>query len=264
MTSLPVLRWAGSKRQVVPKLLDRAPTAYTRYVEPFAGSASLYFALTPDRALLSDTNEELVGFMRQLQTNADAVYALAVGVPRTPRAYAKLRAIQPAMLGATERAARFFVLNRLCFNGVYRVNRRGEFNVPMGSKLPPFPTADAVRAAAEILKRAEIRVSDFEPVIAECGRGDFLYVDPPYSTSDRHRGEYGAKKFDQTDLLRLCRQLKAASGRGALVALSYPYSQRLRRELVGWRYEPVQVRRTVAASTEARGTGGEGLFLSYA
>jgi DNA adenine methylase len=259
----PLLRWAGSKRQVVPLLLGKAPCAYKRYVEPFAGSASLFFALKPASALLSDSNEELIGFMQQVRSNADTVYSLAASVPRDLAAYTRMRALRPRELSDVERAARFFFLNRHCFNGVYRVNRRGDFNVPMGKKLPPFPTIDAVRAASALLANAELRASDFEPVLSDCGEGDFLYVDPPYSTSDRHRGEYGARMFDESDLSRLCTSLKSAVRRGAQIALSFPSSPRLKRELATWKHCKVQVRRTVAAATSARGQGGEGLFLSY-
>jgi DNA adenine methylase len=258
-----LLRWAGSKRQVVPLLLRIVPCKYERYVEPFAGSASLFFALKPENALLSDSNEELIAFMRQVRSNAEAVYSLAASVPRDAMSYATMRALHPRDLGDVERAARFFFLNRHCFNGVYRVNRRGDFNVPMGKKLPPFPDFEAVRYASSLLASADLRASDFEPVLSECGEGDFLYVDPPYSTSSRHRGEYGARMFDDADLSRLCTSLKSAVRRGARVALSFPSSTRLKRELAGWKHSEVQVRRTVAAATSARGQGGEGLFLSY-
>jgi len=261
--SSPLLRWAGSKRQVVPILLSKAPREYTRYVEPFAGSASFFFALRPVSALLSDSNEELIGFWQQIKGNAEAVYSLAANVPRNREAYTTMRGLRPTELKDVERAARFFYLNRHCFNGVYRVNRRGDFNVPMGNKLPPFPTADSVSSAAAILSNAELRAADFESVLYECGEGDFLYVDPPYSTGVRHRGEYGAKMFGDSDLLRLCSCLRSAVQRGARVALSYPYTALLERELRNWKHHHVQVRRTVAAATGARGNGDEGLFLSY-
>lgn len=259
----PLLRWAGSKRQVVPLLIEKAPGDFDRYVEPFAGSASLFFALAPSRALLSDTNEELIEFLQHIRTDPRRVYTLASNIPRSPEAYAVMRSLNRENLQGPERAARFFYLNRHCFNGVYRVNKNGNFNVPMGKKLPPFPTLEAVLHAAEALACADLRASDFEPVLAQCGSGDFVYADPPYSTANRHRGEYGAKMFDIDDLHRLCSALTRAVDRGVRVALSFPASPLLRNELNGWKLHKVRVRRTVAADANARGQGGEGLFLSY-
>lgn len=175
------------------------------YVELLLISTSLFFGLAPVSALSSDTSEELVSFPRQLQVNEDAVYSLAVSASSDSKAYATLRNVQSNKLEDIECAACFFYLHRPYFSGVYRVNKRGEFNVPTDSRLPPFPSAYAVRTAGALLRRAEIRGANFEPVVAESGEGDFLYADPPYSTSGRHKGEYGAKGCDDRDLIRLCR-----------------------------------------------------------
>lgn len=263
VSTSPLLRWAGSKRQVVSTLLKLAPIGFSRYVEPFAGSATLFFAMQPRVALLSDSNEELIDFMKEIQQDWFRIHSLVSALPRTADSYVQMRAMDPGKLDRTGRAVRFFFLNRMCFNGVYRVNAAGAFNVPMGKKLPPFPSEGAIEAASNLLQRAELVQSDFETVLQDCGRGDFVYVDPPYSTSTRHRGEYGAKRFSDADLSRLCDCLVDAVDRGAGVALSYPYKKNIRDRLSTWRCKRVTVRRTVAANSSARGSGGEAIYLSY-
>ena len=130
--SPPIFRWAGSKRKLVPILLKHCPSSYGRYIEPFAGSACLFFALKPKKAILGDINEELLRAYNTIRKHPKMVARAAKVIPNSKVMYYKIRNTDPNILNPVDRAARFVFLNRFCFNGVYRVNKRGQFNVPRG------------------------------------------------------------------------------------------------------------------------------------
>src|SRR5262245_49863637 len=124
----PLLRWAGSKRKLISQLSEYWTQPSRRYIEPFAGSASLFFALRPNTAVLSDINPDLVAFLREVQKQPKAVYAEATSYPKNRKSYYAIRALKTSGLSTTRRAARFYYLNRFCFNGIYRTNEKGIFN----------------------------------------------------------------------------------------------------------------------------------------
>src|SRR5262249_1939745 len=140
---------------------------------------------------------------------------------RGKRAYYEVRAIDPRKLSATKRAAQFVYLNRFSFNGVYRTNRKGIFNVPFGSKSGQLPTKDQLVAVSRFIARASFKRADFETAMKRAKQGDFIYLDPPYLKRGRNRGEYGLHSFSTDDIDRLIKATKAASRRGATVLLSY-------------------------------------------
>src|SRR5947208_694046 len=125
----PLLRWAGSKRKLIPQLLRHVPEGFDRYIEPFGGSACLFFALRPDRAIIADLNQELIETYRTLRSHPKLVHRAVFNMPRTKRYYYAIRDRTPQALSDVEKAARFLYLNRNCFNGVYRLNHAGCFNV---------------------------------------------------------------------------------------------------------------------------------------
>ena len=153
----PVFRWAGSKRKVLPQLLQCVPKEYARYVEPFAGSGCLFFALRPSIAVLGDINADLIGAYLVIRDHPRLVARAAHGFKRDRDTYYRLRSTAPDSLIPVERAARFVYLNRYCFNGVYRVNRSGLFNVPMGTRTGGIPCESDFYRCSLALKRAELR-----------------------------------------------------------------------------------------------------------
>lgn len=177
----PFLRWAGSKRKAVPLLSQYWDSSYKRYVEPFAGSAVLFFHLKPAKALLSDINGELINCLLQTSEQPHQIYDLCQSIPVSRDQYNHLRQISPSHLTPLERAIRFLYLNRNCFNGIYRTNLKGEFNVPFsGKKTGSLPPRDDFLRAAELLSKATIVKCDFESILAEhVTKGDFVYLDPP-------------------------------------------------------------------------------------
>jgi DNA adenine methylase len=261
----PIFRWAGSKRKLIPHLLHHAPPKFTRYVEPFAGSACLFFALRPHEAVLGDINYELLNayavIRRHPQQIARAVYSL----PDDASTYYWLRSTQPDTLQPVERTVRFVYLNRYCFNGVYRTNKSGGFNVPRGTRTGSIPSEACFLDSASALERAELRVSDFTVTLADARDGDFVYLDPPYALPNtRYRGEYGCNSFALADTERLIQQLLVLDRCGARFLLSYAQSPLLERLIPdAWTIHRLEVRRHVAGFATHRVLAPEVLITNY-
>lgn len=198
-TSKPLIRWAGSKRKLLPILKEHLPTTYSRYIEPFCGSASLFFDIPQTKALLSDINEELINALIEIKRDP-FIRDKLISIPSNKDEYYRIREIQPETLNSSERAIRFLYLNRHCFNGVYRTNKNGKFNVPIGTKTGQFPKQETFDSARKKLENADLIVADYKTTLSELASGDFIYIDPPYSKSGRFTGEYGVGSFDSSEL----------------------------------------------------------------
>jgi DNA adenine methylase len=256
----PFLRWAGSKRRLLPKLMPYWPDSCTRYVEPFAGSAALFFALKPPLAVLSDTNGELVRTLSTARERPEAVYAALGALPRGSDSFYRIRKLNPTDLGDIERAARFIFLNRFCFNGLYRTNAKGEFNVPFArSGTGDFPSEAAFVRSAALLRMAEIREGDFETVLREVVRcGDFVYLDPPYAVGNRRVfRQYGPHSFGLEDLERLQATLVEIDARGAKFVLSYAWCAEATKSFSGWSHRRVYTQRNIAGFSKHRRKAAE-------
>lgn len=259
----PVLRWAGSKSKLIPRLSALIPHIDGRYVEPFAGSACLFFALRPQRALLADINVELVDFYSTVAAHPVRTYQRFASFPKTATFYYRIRSNNPRSLDAVERAARFLYLNRYCFNAVYRTNSSGDFNVPRGYRQGRPPTAIEVRRASFYLRKATIKCSDFEAIVAETKKGDFIYLDPPYaSTTSGYPGEYGRNCFTCGDIPRLLSSLERAHAKGVRFLLSYAQVRDFTNYLRMTTYKRVLVRRYVAAKPAFRARRAELLLTN--
>lgn len=260
----PLLRWAGSKRKLLPVLRQAVPAQFSRYVEPFCGSACFYLELAPKLGLLGDINSELIHFYKRVRANPNVVGKLFHSMPTTERFYYDLRAVEPTTLGANERAARFLYLNRFCFNGVYRTNRAGAFNVPRGVRVGALPSLEEIAAFGRTLRGAEVRVGDFESTLAECNEKDFVYLDPPYAGRGvRNRGEYGANSFVETDVVRLRHSLEIASSRGAKILVSYGDVPIVREAFSDWRVTELTVGRNVSGFLHGRRDVQELMITNY-
>lgn len=260
----PIIRWAGSKTRLLPALRDLIPATAKRHLEPFLGSATVYLASAPREGIGSDINADLMQAYVMVQADPCGVWNALCKIPATPECYYQLRAANWAHRDPIHRAARFLYLNRFCFNGVYRTNRQGQFNVARGVGRLRIPTLEEMEAFSKLIKPVQLHCCDFEETISAAGSGDFLYLDPPYIDPDkRDRGEYGVGVFGCADLIRLIEAMRAADRRGAHVLMSYSARCINRRLLKGWRLRQVQVRRGVASFTACRTTVGELLISNY-
>lgn len=219
---LPFLKWAGGKRWLADQYPDIFVSDFDRYVEPFVGGGAVFFAVNPPNALLSDANRELIECYEVVRDQPDELVRL-LRMHQTMHSrthYYHMRSTMP--LYRTERAARFLYLNRTCFNGLYRVNLKGEFNVPIGTKTAVLLPTDDFLAASESLRNVTLRANDFEPTLDQCGEGDFVYLDPPYTANHNNNGflKYNEKIFSWSDQVRLKAAASAAADRGARVVVS--------------------------------------------
>ncbi|MBG6080933.1 DNA adenine methylase [Rubrivivax gelatinosus] len=260
----PVLRWAGSKRKLLRELRETAPPHFERYLEPFAGSAVLFFELLPRRGVLGDLNPEVIATYSALRDTPSEVDSYLRSIPTTKEAYYTLRSLDPAAMSPPQRAARLIFLMKACFNGVYRTNRQGKFNVPLGNRFFALPTQETIAEVSKALQGIELIEGDFLDTITTARAGDFVYLDPPYSESTRFRGEYsyqGAfKPADESRLIGACNELSA---KGVSVLLSFKECEHLRRSLNNWSVQYIDVARSVAGFGHSRRLAREVLLYNY-
>lgn len=218
----PFLKWPGGKRWLVHQYASLFPLQYRRYLEPFLGGGAVFFHLTPQRAVLADTNSELVNAYRCLKKNAQVIEKRLADLQykHSETLYYRIRATRPTE--AIDQAVRFLYLNRTCFNGIYRVNLRGEFNVPIGTKDRVAYPEGYLQEIATCLRHASIHVADFEETIDKAEADDFVFVDPPYTVMHNNNNfvKYNANLFSWTDQVRLVSAVKRAARRGAAVMIS--------------------------------------------
>ncbi len=181
----PIVKWVGGKRQLMFELLKNLPKSYNRYFEPFIGGGALFFELQPDNAYISDMNEELINLYSVVRDSVDELIEDLSKHEVSKEYFLEIRNIdrteEYSKLSNVERASRFIYLNRTCFNGMYRVNSKGEFNVPFGNyKNPRIIDENNLLNCSELLKRTEIKCADFSEILNKAQRGDFVYFDPPY------------------------------------------------------------------------------------
>jgi DNA adenine methylase len=257
----PVIKWVGGKTRLLHELLARMPEHFNRYYEPFAGGAALFFRLAPRRAVLADSNKDLVTLYTAIATDPQAVIRRLQHHrdAHDEDHYYAMRAKwneDHASWPAPDRAAAFIYLNKTCFNGLWRVNRAGAFNVPIGRYTdPPICVPDAVRAASTVLARADLRCADYKTAIHDAKAGDFLYFDPPYDpvTPTANFTSYSADGFGPDDQRELAQTAKALVERGCRVMLSNSDTPFIRSLYRGLRVERVKCPRAINSNAAKRG-----------
>ena len=181
----PIVKWVGGKRQLMFELLKNMPENYDRYFEPFIGGGALFFELQPDIAYISDMNEELINLYQVVRNNVDELVADLQKHDISKEYFMEIRNIDRTEeyknWSDIQKASRFIYLNRTCFNGMYRVNSKGEFNVPFGNyKNPKILDENNLINCSSLLQKTEIQHADFSKILKKVKKGDFVYFDPPY------------------------------------------------------------------------------------
>ncbi len=256
-TARPFLKWAGGKRQLMPHLLRHVPATRGRYFEPFVGGGALFFALRPDRATVADVNERLVRAYRGVAHHVEDVVRLLGGYPHDSAFFYRLRARPIDARSDAEVAAWFIYLNRTGYNGLYRVNRKNEFNVPFGRYAnPTVCDAPMLRACAAALHGTNLVVDDFENVVAGAKRGDFVYFDPPYAplSATSSFTSYTSGGFGPDDQRRLRDVALRLKRRGVHVLLSNSSVPAIR-ELYEGPFEVLEVPATRMVNSKGGGRG---------
>ncbi|MGH9496676.1 MAG: DNA adenine methylase [Candidatus Sulfotelmatobacter sp.] len=259
------LRWAGSKRRLIPRLMEVVPPNFDRYVEPFAGSACLFFALRPPRAILGDINGDLVDCYRALKADVEAVINLLTSFRCTEPEYYQVRNQDTCAETRERRAARFIYLNRLCFNGLYRTNRQGRFNVPYGGqKAGALPRPELLRECSRSLGHTKLHAGSFEKTLGKVRRNDFVYIDPPYSIKARRVfNEYSNFGFGDEQLRNLRTHLLRMDRDGARFLVSYGVSHEAKELARGFDFREIVVQRQIAGFANKRRKSRELLITNY-
>jgi DNA adenine methylase len=261
----PVVKWAGGKSRLLPELFARLPERWGRYFEPFSGGAALYFALAPEHGVLGDANADLVRMYRALATDASAVirklrsHARAHSEPYYYGARTRWNARRAAWSAAAVAAA-FIYLNKTCYNGLWRVNRAGGFNVPFGRYTnPPICVPDALIAAHRVLQRAELRCGDYRATLDDAERGDLVYLDPPYEpvTATASFTSYTAHAFGRDDQRALADTARRLVARGCHVVLSNSDTPFTRELYADFQIDTVRCPRSINSAASRRGDVAE-------
>jgi len=219
---VPFLKWAGGKRWFVNNHSDLLQNVkYKRYIEPFLGSGAVFFHLKPKQSILSDLNPDLINVYKVLKSDWKRVTKKLMKHQEyhSKEYYYKIRSCK--FDSNIEEAAKFIYLNRTCWNGLYRVNKNGCFNVPQGTKTTVVLDTDDFSAVSDLLQRSTLMSGDFEGIVDKAGDGDLVFIDPPYTVCHNNNGfiKYNEKIFSWEDQLRLRDSLLRAKARGAKVVV---------------------------------------------
>jgi len=250
----PFLKWAGGKRWLTDCPSFELPDFQGTYFEPFLGGGAVFFNARPHTAVLSDLNPRLIETYEAVRDHADALCALLEEHHRNHSKpyYYQVRSLKLAT--PVQRAAQFLYLNRTCWNGLYRENLRGEFNVPIGTKSKVFDPDEDLHAISDRLKGAKLLVSDFEATMSMAGEGDLVFADPPYTTAHNFNGfvKYNETVFAWSDQVRLKEAAVAAKARGAAVIITNAYHSSIL-ELYAGAGKVSELRRQSVISGKAEG-----------
>ena len=265
----PIVKWPGGKSRLLAELLARLPATWQRYYEPFAGGAALFFRLAPRRAVLADLNADLIATYRAIVDDVD-------GVARQLRRYKEAHGeahyyatrtdwnTRRQSWSAVKRAATFIYLNKTCFNGLWRVNRAGDFNVPVGRYTnPTIYSLASLRAARDVLVHAELRAGDYREALRDAGEGDLIYLDPPYHpvSATASFTSYTAGSFSAADQRALSDTARELAARGCHVVLSNSNTELIHSLYRGFRIDRVRCSRSINSVGDRRGDVDELIIL---
>lgn len=258
----PLIKWPGGKRALAGSILKYVPEQFGTYYEPFMGGGAVFFALRPGSAVLSDANVDLINAYIQIRDNAEALARVLKSFKNSESDYYAIRATSPRT--PVRKAARMLYLARLSFNGIHRVNLRGEFNVPYGYKT--HLTAideDHLFSTSNALRTAEIRSGDFEHTTRDAAPGDVVYFDPPYTVAHGLNGfvKYNERIFSWHDQKRLAEHANALAKRGCRVIVSNADHQSIHELYKGFNCELIERPSVIAASSAHRRTITECIFV---
>lgn len=263
--TVPFLRWAGSKRAHIAALLELVPPRFNRYYEPFLGGGSLFFALSPPNAVLGDACGELMDTYKAVRDDPLAVSAAARQWNVDRETYYRVRD-SPTVDNRSKRAARFIYLNKTCWNGLWRVNANGKFNVPFGRPKTANIVSDTQLAtcAEALRKNIEIVVGDFAPTVQCAASGDLVFFDPPYVTAHNANGfvDYNERLFRWSDQVRLAQHATALAARGVHVIVTNADHPSLTRLYEGFATQRLSRHSTMAGDSSKRTVTSELVFFT--
>ncbi|HEY6901406.1 MAG TPA: Dam family site-specific DNA-(adenine-N6)-methyltransferase [Puia sp.] len=252
----PVLKWAGGKSQLIRELIRRSPARFDRYIEPFFGSGAFFFHLGPERAIIADSNPELINLYRSLVEQPQEVIRHLKTFKNEEKFFYDMRGREIGGLAPAFLAARTIYLNKTCFNGLYRVNKKGQFNVPFGRYANPrIVDEETLLAASQALRKATILNGDYKVVLQTHARpGDFIFLDPPYLPISQYSDfkRYTREQFYEEDQRELAAEVRRLQELGCHILLTNS-NHPLVHELYGeYKIEVLQTRRFINSKAGSR------------
>ncbi len=272
-TTIPTfIKWAGGKTQLLSQFETFFPTHFNKYYEPFLGSGAVFFKiknLYPEKEfLLSDNNSELINCYEIVKNDVEGLIELLKEhrLKHSKEYYYYQRNIDTTNLSKIESVARFIYLNKTCFNGLYRVNSKGKFNVPIGSYKNPsiFQEKDLIEAQ-KLLQGVTLKTMPFEKIINIAQKNDFIYLDPPYHPLSLTSSftSYTSISFSENDQRRLAEVYRQLDKKGCLLMLSNSYSEFILELYDGYRIEQVSAKRMINCNGKNRGAIPEAVVMNY-
>lgn len=267
----PFIKWAGGKKQLLEQINKYLPQKYNKYLEPFAGGGALFFYLLPNKATLIDNNEELINCYRVIQNKIGELINSLKKHKNEKDYFYKIRSLDRIpeefkKLSSVERASRTIFLNRCCFNGLYRVNSKGEFNVPFGKyENPKFCDEENLLTVNKVLKDIQIINGDFKECLELAEKDDFIYFDPPYQpvSTTANFTSYTKENFNKEDQVRLFKVYEELDNRGCKVMLSNSYNEFILDLYKKYDLKTVYARRAINSDASGRGQIKEVLIINY-
>lgn len=266
----PIVKWVGGKRQLMFELLKNMPKFYNRYFEPFIGGGALFFELQPDNAYISDVNAELINLYSVVKNDVEDLIDDLSKHEISKDYFLELRNADRTFgyknWSDIQKASRFIYLNRTCFNGLYRVNSQGQFNVPFGNyKNPRICDEENLKNCSELLQNTEINCADFTTILDKVQKGDFVYFDPPYVPLNETSSftSYTKDGFDidmQFKLRDLCDELDS---RGVMFMLSNSDTKIINELYENYNIKKVFASRAINANGNGRGKITEVIVKNY-
>jgi DNA adenine methylase len=252
----PLLKWAGGKSQLLKDIIPRMPKKYKRYIEPFLGGGALFFAIRPAEGIIADSNPELMNLYRAVANDVDNVITQLRNYQNNEGMFYSIRAQDWTKLPPAEAAARTIFLNKTCFNGLYRVNRQGQFNVAFGRyKNPKILDEETVRAASIILKNTIIICADYKTILHEYAQpNDFIFLDPPYLPVSEYSDfkRYTKEQFYEENHIELAKEVKRLHELGCYVILTNSNHPLVHEQYRNFAIDVVQTKRYISCKSNSR------------
>ena len=272
---VPVVKWVGGKRQIIDEIIKYVPDSFSTYYEPFLGGGAVLFELQPKKAVVNDVNEELMNIYEVIKDNVDElIEGLKRHKIKNDKAYFyEIRELdrnreQYNLLTPVERASRIIYLNKTCYNGLFRVNKSGEFNAPFGNyKNPNIVNETTLRAVSAYFNKAKIRFTcqDFEDALKWSRKGAFVYLDPPYDPVSETASFTGYDKggFDRNEQIRLKKTCDKLNKKGIKFLLSNSATDFIMDLYQDYKIEVIQAKRAINSKADRRGNVDEVLVMNF-
>jgi DNA adenine methylase len=264
----PFIKWAGGKRTLAPQIVELLPKLFKTYYEPFVGGGAVFWHIDParyDYAVLNDFNTELINAYKVVRDFPEELLEQVQHLKVTKDVYLRLRKRLPESFSPVRRAARTLFLNKTCFNGLYRVNKKGIFNVMWGDyKNPVIADPEVIRADSEVLAHVKLTALDFEESVKNAKSGDVVYFDPPYIEVSKTSNftSYTSIGFTMEDQKRLASTFRTLADRGVFLVASNSDTEPVRDLYRGFEMLEVRARRSINSKADRRGPVGELLITS--